>query len=108
MIVTDMVADLGGIVQGACDGPSAKALVAEGAPPSLLISDIGMPGGMNGRELGEQMLARWPSLKVLFITGYAEQNILGNQALAPGCALLVKPFTVETFNRKLALLLNDD
>ncbi|MBS1075261.1 PAS domain-containing protein [Gluconobacter sp. Dm-73] len=108
MIVTDMVADLGGIVQGACDGPSAKALVAEGAPPSLLISDIGMPGGMNGRELGEQMLARWPSLKVLFITGYAEQNIIGNQSLAAGCALLVKPFTVETFNRKLALLLNGD
>lgn len=108
MIVADMVTDLGGIVLTACDGPTAQALVVEGGTPALLISDIGMPGGMNGRELSEQMLRQWPGLKVLFITGYAEQSILGGQALAPGCALLVKPFTVETFSRKLTLLLNGD
>lgn len=106
MIVTDMVTDLGATVLTASDGPSAQALVADGEPPEVLISDIGMPGGMNGRELGEQMLKRWPTLKVLFITGYAEQSILGDQPLAPGCALLVKPFTVETFSRKLSVLLN--
>ncbi|MFT8784527.1 PAS domain-containing protein [Gluconobacter oxydans] len=108
MIVSDMVTDLGGIVLTASDGPSAEALAAEGAPPAVLISDIGMPGGMNGRELGEQMLKRWPGLKVLFITGYAEQSVLGDQALAPGCALLVKPFTVAAFSRKLAVLLKGD
>lgn len=105
MIVADMVADLGGTVLTACDGPAAQALTVEGEPPAVLISDIGMPGGMNGRELGEQMLKRWPGLKVLFITGYAEQSVLGDQTLAPGCALLVKPFTVATFSRKLAVLL---
>ncbi|GEM16079.1 ATP-binding protein [Gluconobacter oxydans] len=108
MIVSEMVTDLGGIVLTASDGPSAEALAAEGAPPAVLISDIGMPGGMNGRELGEHMLKRWPGLKVLFITGYAEQSVLGDQALAPGCALLVKPFTVAAFSRKLAVLLKGD
>ena len=108
MIVSDMVTDLGGIVLTASDGPSAEALAAEGVPPAVLISDIGMPGGMNGRELGEQMLKRWPGLKVLFITGYAEQSVLGDQALVPGCALLVKPFTVAAFSRKLAVLLKGD
>ncbi|GEK95335.1 hypothetical protein GKA01_05320 [Gluconobacter kanchanaburiensis NBRC 103587] len=107
MVVADMVTDLGGTVLAASDGPSALARAIEGAPPTLLISDIGMPGGMNGRELGEALLQKWPTLKVLFITGYAEQSILGDQPLGPGCALLVKPFTVAAFSRKLALLLKD-
>ncbi|KXV44517.1 histidine kinase [Gluconobacter roseus] len=108
MIVADMVTDLGGVVLTASDGPSALTLAVQDEPPSVLISDIGMPGGMNGRELGEQLMKRWPALKVLFITGYAEQSILGDQPLAPGCALLVKPFTVATFTRKLGVLLSGD
>ena len=63
----------------------------------LLITDVGLPGGMNGRQLADAARTTRPDLKVLFITGYAENAVIGNGQLEPGMRVLTKPFVVETF-----------
>ena len=50
----------------------------------LLITDVGLPGGMNGRQMADAARAKRPELKVLFITGYAENAVVGNGQLEPG------------------------
>ena len=107
LIVSDVVGDLGARILTAEDAISAMEL-ADRLPalqPDVLITDIGMPGGLNGRQLAVRMREKFPGLKVLFITGYAEQNILDEGLLEPGCALLVKPFSTDALLRKLHHLL---
>jgi len=62
----------------------------------LLITDVGLPGGMNGRQMADAALERRPGLQVLFITGYAENSLIGNGRLQPGMQVLTKPFAVES------------
>ncbi len=50
----------------------------------LLITDVGLPGGMNGRQVADAGRALRPGLKVLFVTGYAENAVVGNGHLEPG------------------------
>ena len=61
----------------------------------LLVTDVGLPGGMNGRQLADAAREAREGLKVLFITGYAENSILNNGLLAPGMQVLTKPFAVD-------------
>lgn len=107
LIVSDVVRDLGARVLAAGDGAAALTL-SDRFPeiqPDVMITDIGMPGGMNGRQLAIRMREKVPGLKILFITGYAEQNVLEDGLLEPGCALLVKPFSTEALSRKLFQLI---
>lgn len=60
---------------------------------NFLVTDVG-PGGMNGR-LADAAREIRPQLKVLFITGYAENAVVGNGHLDPGKHVLTKPFTTE-------------
>jgi len=53
----------------------------------LLLTDVMMPG-MNGCELAELLLARRPSLHILFMSGYAEDVLVNNVGLVPGAAFL--------------------
>jgi len=46
----------------------------------LLLTDVGLPGGMNGRQLADAAREQRPGLKVLFLTGYAESAAVGNGA----------------------------
>jgi CheY-like chemotaxis protein len=61
----------------------------------LLVTDVGLPGGMNGRQVADAGRALRPGLKVLFITGYAENAVIGNGHLEPGMHLLTKPFAMD-------------
>jgi len=61
----------------------------------LLISDVGLPGGMNGRQMADAARQRRPGLKVLFITGYAENAVVGNGHLEPGMHVMTKPFAMD-------------
>jgi DNA-binding response OmpR family regulator len=60
-----------------------------------LITDVGLPGGMNGRQMADAGRCRRPDLKVLFITGYAENSLIGNGHLLPGMHVMTKPFAIE-------------
>ena len=62
---------------------------------SLLFTDVVMPGGVNGRQLSDEALRRWPGLKVLFTTGYTRNAIVHHGRLDPGIHLIGKPFSFQ-------------
>lgn len=70
-------------------------VIDSGQPIDLLVTDVGLPGGMNGRQIADAALTRLPSLKVLFITGYAEQAVMGSGQLAKNMAIMTKPFAMD-------------
>jgi DNA-binding response OmpR family regulator len=71
----------------------------------LLITDVGLPGQMNGRQLADAARATRAGLKVLFITGYAENAAVGNGHLEPGMEILTKPFPMTTLANKVREML---
>ena len=74
-------------------------------PLHLLVTDVIMPG-MNGRELAERTTAIRPELKVLYMSGYADQAIVHDGILDGGLALVSKPLTMETLTRKVRAVLD--
>ena len=63
------------------------------------MSDIGLPG-LNGRQLADAARVTRPRLKVLFVTGYAE-DAAGSAFLEPGMEIVIKPFTMEALASKI-------
>lgn len=66
----------------------------------LLVTDVVMPG-MNGRELAQRLMARRPSLKAIFISGYTDNAVVRNGFEDPKSVYLQKPFTLEALSRKV-------
>ena len=95
--------------RSADDGPSGlrSPAVRRGAS-TCLITDVGLPGGMNGRQVADAARVGRPELKVLFITGYAENAIIGNGQLLPGMRVLTKPFVMETLASRILDMTEDD
>ena len=61
----------------------------------LLVTDVGLPGGMNRRQVANARRMLRPGLKVLFITGYAEAAVLGHGSLDGGMYVMTKPFAMD-------------
>jgi CheY-like chemotaxis protein len=72
----------------------------------LLFTDVGLPGGMNGRQLADAARKRRPDLKILFTTGYARNAIVHEGRLDPGVQLVTKPFTYAAVGAKLRDILD--
>jgi PAS domain S-box-containing protein len=102
---SDMLRELGYRVVMAEDGPSALRLVGERPEIRLLFTDVGLPGGMNGRQLADAVRTTRPELPVLFTTGYARNAIVHHGRLDPGIHLLSKPFTYAELADKLSRML---
>ncbi len=105
MLVIEVLDGLGYTVLEAGDGASAVRILDSGIRPDLLVTDVGLPGQMNGRQVADAALARFADLRVLFITGYAENAVIGSGQLDPHVALLTKPFTMEGLAAKVRVLL---
>jgi signal transduction histidine kinase len=99
--VTRMLRDLGYSVIVASSGPEALGIVESGVAFDVLLTDVIMPGGMNGRELADAAAAHRPNLKVLFMSGYAESAIVHHGRLDPGVQLLHKPYRRRELASKL-------
>jgi signal transduction histidine kinase/CheY-like chemotaxis protein len=95
MVICDELADVGYEMREAMDGRSAMALLGSGARVDLLVTDVGLPGGMNGRQLADAARVHRPDLKVLFITGYAEGAIFRAGTIDEGMAVMTKPFAAD-------------
>ena len=95
MLVSDVLAEMGYAAIETGDGASALKVLQSDTRIDLLITDIGLPGGMNGRQLVDAARVGRHGLKVLFITGYAENAVIGNAILEPGMHVLTKPFALE-------------
>ncbi|GJE43066.1 PAS domain-containing protein [Methylobacterium soli] len=101
MLVTDILEDLGYTAIEAGDSVAGLKVLQSDVRIDLLVTDVGLPGGMNGRQMADAARVSRPALQVLFITGYAENAVLGNGHLAPGMAVLTKPFAVETMAARI-------
>jgi PAS domain S-box-containing protein len=107
MLITDVLEELGYTAIDAADGNAGLAILESKRHVDLLITDIGLPGGMNGRQLAEAGSTLRPALKILFITGYAENAVIGDGHLRRGMHVLTKPFAMETLaNRVTSILKN--
>ena len=95
MLVVEVLKDMGYTAIEAADSPAGLKLLQSDTRIDLLITDVGLPGGMNGRQMADAGRERRPGLKVLFVTGYAENSLIGNGHLLPGMQVLTKPFEIE-------------
>jgi PAS domain S-box-containing protein len=105
MLAVEQLMELGYAVAEAEDGPSALKILNAPRTISLLITDVGLPGGMNGRQLADAARLARPGLEVLFITGYAENAVLNHGHLEPGMHVMTKPFQMDTFARRVRELI---
>lgn len=101
-LIDEVLDEIGYTVIGAADGASGIKVLQSGAKIELLITDVGLPNGMNGRQVADAARTLRPGLKVLFITGYAENAAVGNGHLEPDMELLTKPFTMQALALKVA------
>jgi len=92
----------------AADGPSGMRMLQSGVPIDLLITDVGLPGGMNGRQVADAARVLRPGLKVLFITGYAESVVMNNTAFDASMEVLTKPFGLEPLVLRIRGMLATD
>lgn len=104
LLVTDVLADLGYTSIEAADSAGGLRVLESDAQIDLLITDVGLPG-MNGRQMVDLAKVRRPDLKVLFITGFAENALLNNGQLEPGMSVLTKPFAVNTLAARIRELI---
>jgi signal transduction histidine kinase/two-component SAPR family response regulator len=103
---TAALRELGYQVLEAGNGKTALEILAAHPDIDLLFTDVGLPGGMNGRQLAEAALGMRRKLKVLFTTGYARNAIVHDGRLDPGVQLLTKPFTFAGLSQKLRDMLD--
>ena len=108
MLVTEVLEDLGYTAIEAADSVAGLRVLQSDVRIDLLVTDVGLPGGMNGRQMADAGRERRPDLKVLFITGYAENAVLGNGYLRPGMQILTKPFVLETLASRIKELIAAD
>jgi len=99
-LVTEVLHDLGYRALEARDGPAGLKILQSGERIDLLVSDIGLPG-MNGRQVADAAREQRPDLKVLFITGYAENAALSHGFLEPGMEMVTKPFAVDALAARI-------
>jgi PAS domain S-box-containing protein len=101
MVIVGVLADSGYATLEAGDGASGLRILQSDARIDLLITDVGLPGGLNGRQIADAARIKRPDLKVLFITGFAENAVVGNGHLAPGMEVITKPFAMTDMAAKV-------
>jgi hypothetical protein len=97
---------LGYKVIEADSGAAALAIMEHGAAFDLLFTDVIMAGGMSGIELAQKAREKWPDLKVLFTSGFAEPAVMTQALLSENAAWLGKPYSTEQLDEKLRALLD--
>lgn len=95
LLLTEVLGEIGFTLIEAADSIAGLKVLRSDVHIDLLITDVGLPGGMNGRQMADAGREVRPQLKTLFITGYAENAVVGNGQLGPGMQVLTKPFAVD-------------
>lgn len=105
MLVSEVLADLGYNAIEAGDGAAGLKVLTSDVRIDLLVTDVGLPGGLNGRQVADAARSARPDLKVLFITGYAENALLSHGHLSPGMHVMTKPFAMEALAGRIRELI---
>jgi PAS domain S-box-containing protein len=104
-LIDEVLDELGYTVLSVPDATAALKMLESGVSIDLLVTDVGLPGGMNGQQLADAARAARPGLAVLFVTGFAEDAAVGTGRALPELELLIKPFTLEALTLKVAAAL---
>ncbi len=104
-LVVDVLQDLEYWPLEAKDGASAMAILASGQRIDLLITDVGLPGGMNGRQVADAAREKRPDLPVLFITGYALGAMEGKELIGERMHVMSKPFGMDALAIRIKQLI---
>ncbi len=99
--VIRLIRDLGCRTYAATSGPEALALLQAHQEVNLLFTDVVMAGGVNGVALAQEARSRKPDLKVLFTSGYSEEDPEVMRVLSDGAPLLKKPYRSDDLARAL-------
>lgn len=105
MLLTDVLSELGYTLIEAADSAAGLKLLRSDVHIDMLITDVGLPGGMNGRQMADAAREVRPGLKTLFITGYAESAAIGDGQLELGMHVLTKPFAIDTLTARVRELI---
>lgn len=105
MLMVETLEDAGYIVIEAGDGPEGVVHLESGVDIDLLVTDLGLPGGMNGREVAAHARLRYPDMKILYVTGQDASVALNGSAADPRVAVITKPFTIASLANKVATML---
>ncbi|MGS0940044.1 ATP-binding protein [Pseudomonas luteola] len=108
LLITEVLEELGYAAIEAADGASGLKILLSDTHLDLLISDVGLPGGMNGRQMADAARQARPDLKILFITGYAENAAVGNGNLEAGMHVMTKPFPMELLASRIKEIILED
>ncbi len=104
-VIVEMLQDQGYRTLQAVDGPSGLRMLQLEKRIDLLVTDVGLPG-MNGRQLADQARDTRPDLKILFITGYAENVAIANGFLQPGMEMITKPFDLDNLSQRIRQMIS--
>lgn len=107
MLIVDAVEDMGFATLEAADGPQALAVLQSDAAIDLLVTDVGLPNGMNGRQVADAARALRPDIPVLFVTGYAENTVLGGGRLDEGMEIMTKPFDLDALSDRINRMIRE-
>ncbi len=105
MLIVEVMQGLGYATLEAGDGADALRILESNQRIDLLLTDVGLPGGMNGRQVADAARTLRAGLKVLFITGYAENAVLSHGHLAPGMHVMTKPFEMDALAKRVKTLI---
>jgi len=105
MLIVEILQESGYRAIEAHDGPSGLKILQSDQQVDLLITDVGLPGGMNGRQVADAARTTRPDLRVLFVTGYAENAAVGAGQLDAGMAVITKPFAMAALGGKVREML---
>ena len=100
-LLAEVLQEQGYRVMTAADGASGLRILQSSVEVDLLMTDVGLPGGLNGRQVADAARATRPDLKVLFITGFAENSAVGNGFLARGMEVMTKPLSFSTLSSRI-------
>jgi len=105
MLVIEVLTELGYRAIEAGDAATAIPILESGQRLDLMISDVGLPGGLNGRQLAEVARGKRPTMPILFVTGYAEKAAARRGFLGEGMEMIAKPFAMEDLANKIRTII---
>jgi PAS domain S-box-containing protein len=105
MLVVEVLEELGYATLEAADGRAGLVVLQSSARVDLLVTDVGLPGGIDGRQVADAGRRARPGLKVLFITGYEETAIGGSGPFDREMQVLTKPFAIEALATRVKAML---
>ncbi|MDX3909960.1 MAG: PAS domain S-box protein [Sphingobium sp.] len=106
-LIVDVLEELGYRAIEAADGPKGLEVLQSDQRIDLLVTDIGLPG-LNGRQVADAGRVTRPGLKVLFMTGYAENAAIASGFLEPGMAMITKPFAMDVLATRIRDIIEDN